>query len=84
MCEFLEIDKILQSIQGALVNNTSKLTEIDKYIKKIAKSQKKLKMILFILKNKVSYMELTTRRARNTTTMPKRSLKAGCKDQTSR
>ena len=33
MREFLEIDKALQSIQGELLNNTSKLTEIDKRIK---------------------------------------------------
>ena len=29
MCEFAGINKNLQSIQGGLVNNTSKLTEID-------------------------------------------------------
>ena len=33
MKEFLGIDKALQSIQGELANNTSKLTEIDKRIK---------------------------------------------------
>ena len=32
MREILGIDKALQSIQGELLNNTSKLTEIDKYI----------------------------------------------------
>ena len=37
MREFLGIDKILQSIQGELLNNTSKLTEIDKHIKKDTK-----------------------------------------------
>ena len=37
MREFLGIDKALQSIQGELVNNTSKLTEIDKHIKKDTK-----------------------------------------------
>ena len=30
MWEFLVVDKALQSIQGELLNNTSKLTEIDK------------------------------------------------------
>ena len=32
--EFLAIDKALQSIQGELINNTSKLTEINKRIKR--------------------------------------------------
>ena len=34
MREFLGIDKALQTIQGELVNNTSKLTEINERIKK--------------------------------------------------
>ena len=33
MWGFLEIDKVLQSIQGKLLKNTSKLTEINKLIK---------------------------------------------------
>ena len=37
MQEFLGIDKALQSIQGELVNNTSKLTEIDKRIRRDTK-----------------------------------------------
>ena len=37
MREFLGIDKALQSIQGELLNNTSKLTEIDRRVKKDAK-----------------------------------------------
>ena len=37
MREFLGIDKALQSIQGELLNNTSKLTEIDKRIKRDTK-----------------------------------------------
>ena len=37
MPEFLEIDKVLQSIQGELLNNTSKLTEINKLIKRDTK-----------------------------------------------
>ena len=36
--EFLGIDKALQSIQGELLNNTSKLTEIDKRIKRDTKN----------------------------------------------
>ena len=35
--EFLGIDKALQSIQGELLKNTSKLTEIDKHIKRDTK-----------------------------------------------
>ena len=38
MREFLGIDKALQSIQGELANNTSKLTEIDKRIKRDTKN----------------------------------------------
>ena len=37
MREFLGIDKALQSIQGELLNNTSKLTEINKHIKRDTK-----------------------------------------------
>ena len=35
--EFLWIDKVLQSMQGELLNNTSKLTKIDKCIKRDTK-----------------------------------------------
>ena len=35
---FLGIDKVLQTIQDKLPNNVSKLTDIDKNIKKIVKS----------------------------------------------
>ena len=38
MREFLGIDKALQSIQGELVNNTSKLTETDNRIKRDTKT----------------------------------------------
>ena len=34
MPELLRIDKVLQSLQGGLLNNTSKLTEINKRIKR--------------------------------------------------
>ena len=37
MRELLGIDKALQSIQGELLNNTSKLTEINKHIKRDTK-----------------------------------------------
>ena len=42
MCEFLGIDKALQSIQSELLNNTSKLTEVDK---RIERDTKKLKEV---------------------------------------
>ena len=42
MREFLGIDKALQSIQDELVNNTSKLTEIDKRIKRDTKKFKEV------------------------------------------
>ena len=42
MREFLGIDKALQSIQGELLNNTSKLTEIDKHIKRDTKKLQKV------------------------------------------
>ena len=43
MQEFLRINKALQSIQGELLNNTSKLTEINKSIKKDAKKLQEVK-----------------------------------------
>ena len=43
MREFLEISKALQGIQGELLNNTSKLTEIDKRIKRDTKKLEEVK-----------------------------------------
>ena len=43
MWQFLGIDKALQSIQGELLNNTLKLTEIDKRIKKDTKELEEVK-----------------------------------------
>ena len=42
MWEFLGINKALQSIPGELLNNTSKLTEIDKSIKRDTKKLEKV------------------------------------------
>ena len=42
MREFLRIDKALQAIQGELVNNTSKLTEINEHIKGNGKKLKEV------------------------------------------
>ena len=54
MLEFLGIDKVLQSIHE-LLNKASKLTEINKRIKRDTKSWRKWKMILSFLMNKDSY-----------------------------
>ena len=43
MREFVGIDKALQSIQGEVLNNTSKLSEIDKRIKRDTKKLKEVK-----------------------------------------
>ena len=42
MQEFLGIDKAIQSIQGELLSNTSKLTEINKHIKRDTKKLEKV------------------------------------------
>ena len=42
MREFLGIDRALQSIQGQLLNNTSKLTEINKHIERDTKKLKEV------------------------------------------
>ena len=55
MRESLGIDKVLRSIQGELLNNTSKSTVINKSIKRDTKKLGKLKMILLILMKKGSY-----------------------------
>ena len=66
MREFLGIDKVLQSTQGKLLNNTSKLAEINKRIKRDTK--------------KLEYRK--TGKIINITTKSKRSSNAGRKDQT--
>ena len=43
MREFVGIDKALQSIQGEVLNNTSKLSEIDKRIKRDIKKLEEVK-----------------------------------------
>ena len=43
MREFVGIDKALQSIQGEVLNNTSKLSEIDKRIKRDTKKLEEVK-----------------------------------------
>ena len=57
MREFLGIDKALQTIQGKLLNNTSKLTEINKRIKRDTKNLEEVEMIPLILMSRSSYTE---------------------------
>ena len=52
MREFLGINKALQSIQGELLNNTSKLTEIDKRIQRDTKDLEEVENDPFILLSK--------------------------------
>ena len=54
MREFLGIDKALQTIQGELLNNTSKLTEINKSIGRDTKKLEEKKMIRLTPMNKDS------------------------------
>ena len=58
MREFLGIDKALQSIQGELLNNTSKLAEIDKSIKRDSKKLEEVEMIPLIPMNTKGYTEI--------------------------
>ena len=58
MREFLGIDKALQSIQGELLNNTSKLAEIDKSIKRDTKKLEEVEMIPLIPMNTKGYTEI--------------------------
>ena len=86
MREFLEIDKALQSIQSELLNNTSKLTEIDKRIQRDTK-------MLQEVENDPTYSDeqrqlykdrlddRKTGKARNTVTKSKRSSNTSRKDQ---
>ena len=55
MREFLGINKALQSIQGKLLNNTSKLTEINKSIKRDTKNLEEVENNPLILIKKDSY-----------------------------
>ena len=72
MREHLEIAKTLQFTQIELVNNSTKITEIGKRIKKDSKKKKKLKLTPLILKKKDT-LTVTASNTRNTITKPKRS-----------
>ena len=86
MREFLEIDKALQSIQSELLNNTSKLTEIDKRIQRDTK-------MLQEVENDPTYSDeqrqlykdrlddRKTGKARITVTKSKRSSNSSCENQ---
>ena len=55
MQEFLRIDKALQSIQGKLLNNTLKLTEINKRIKRCTRKLEEVKKDPLILMKRQLY-----------------------------
>ena len=86
MREFLEIDKALQSIQSELLNNTFKLTEIDKRIQRDTK-------MLQEVENDPTYSDeqrqlykdrlddRKTGKARNTVTKSKRPSNSSCENQ---
>ena len=86
MWEFFEIDKALQSIQGKLLKNTSKLTEINKLIKMDTKKLEEVENDLTHTdeqrQRQIRQFEYwKTDKARNTITEAKRSLNTSCKDQ---
>ena len=88
MREFLGISKALQNIQGELLNNTSKLTEIDKRIQRDTKKLEEVendptytdeqKRIYRDMARQLKYRK--TGNARNTVTKLEGSLDTACKD----
>ena len=81
--EFLGIDKALQSIQGELLNNTSKLTEINKRIKRDTKKLEEVEDDPTYTDEQRQVRRLEYRKtgkARNTVTKLKRSSNPNCKD----
>ena len=89
MREFLGINKALQSIHGELLNNPSKLTEINKRIKRYTKKLEEVENdCTYSDKQRQLYQDRldelnTEKQARlDTITKLKRSSDAGRKDQT--
>ena len=89
MREFLGINKALQSIHGELLNNPSKLTEINKRIKRYTKNLEEVENdCTYSDKQRQLYQDRldelnTEKQARlDTITKSKRSSDAGRKDQT--
>ena len=87
--EFLGINKALQSIHGELLNNPSKLTEINKRIKRYTKKLEEVENdCTYSDKQRQLYQDRldelnTEKQARlDTITKSKRSSDAGRKDQT--
>ena len=83
MQEFLGIDKALQSIQGELLNNTSKLTEINKRIKRDTKKLEEVENDPTYTDEQRQVRQLEYRKtgkARNTATKLKRPSNPSCKD----
>ena len=83
MRDLLEIDNALQSIQGELLNNTSKLTEINKRIKRDTKKLEEVENDPTYTDEQRQVRRLEYRKtgkARNTVTKLKRSSNPNCKD----
>ena len=86
MCEFLGIDKALQSMQGELLNNASKLTEINKRIQRDTKKLKEIKNEPIytdeqrVIQGQIRRLEYQ-KRDRDIVTLSIRSSGTSCKDQ---
>ena len=88
MREFLGISKALQNIQGELLNNTSKLTDIDKRIQRDTKKLEEVendptytdeqKRLYGDMARRLEYRK--TGKARNTVTKSEGSLDTACMD----
>ena len=88
MREFLGIDKALQDIKSELLNNTSKLTEIDKRIKRDTKKLEEVENDPIytdeqkrLYRDRLNDLNTGKQKARDTVTESKKSSNASCKDQ---
>ena len=83
MREFLGISKALQSIKGEPLNNTSKLTEINKQIKRDTKKLEEVENDPTYTDEQIQLYRDTEKQARlqirNIVTKSERSLNASCK-----
>ena len=84
MREFLGISKALQSIKGEPLNNTSKLTEINKQIKRDTKKLEEVENDPTYTDEQIQLYRDTEKQARlqirNIVTKSERSLNASCKN----
>ena len=87
--EFLGIDKALQTIHGELLNNTSKLTEIDKRIKRDTKKLEEVENDPTqsdeqgqLHKDRLDVLNIEKKgKIRNTITKSKRSSNTSCENK---